>query len=76
MEMIANIIIWFDFVGTFGRGLLRRITKYSHTHGPWVFYIGSFCYRKVNLRNIIVSQLKDQKADAVIMTETKEIERI
>jgi LacI family transcriptional regulator len=76
MHKVPKVILWFDFVGSYGRGLLRGITKYSYTHDPWLFITDSFFYKKVNSKNPVISLVKKLKADAVITQEFEAIRKI
>jgi LacI family transcriptional regulator len=45
MSKIPRIVLLIEKSRTFGRGLLRGVTRYSGIHGPWMFYERPEFYR-------------------------------
>jgi LacI family transcriptional regulator len=65
---IFQVILLIDASGSYGRGLLKGITKYSHLHGPWVFYSPQ--------KGLALPHFEELDADGVIMYDQKQNEKI
>ena len=70
MAAIPKVILLIETSTAFGRGLLRGIAKYSHLHGPWVFY------REVGGMRKTLPQLRDWGANGMIVREVKKQEEM
>jgi len=69
MKKNPNVILLIEATHSYGRALLQGIAKYSYLHGPWSFYREPEFYGHVPLHKNIVSQLKRQNANGLIIRE-------
>jgi LacI family transcriptional regulator len=58
VNRVPRVILLIESSRAFAQGILRGIAKYSHLHGPWVFY------SELNLQNL--KELKKWHADGII----------
>jgi LacI family transcriptional regulator len=70
MKKTPRIILLMDTSRGYEQGLIRGILKYSRLHGPWKFF------RIIPIvsggRKIILAELRNWKADGIIMREKDE----
>lgn len=74
MRKIPKVIVIFDPSTASNRRILHGIAKYTHIHGPWVFYRETPLYLRPFKRKIASSQMIDWGADGIIanISDTKE----
>lgn len=64
MSKIPRVVLLIEKSRTFGRGLLRGITRYSGIHGPWMFHERSEFYRGTT--KPLVGWIKTLRVDGII----------
>lgn len=74
MLKIPKVIVIFDTSTASNRRILSGIAKYTHIHGPWVFYRETPLYLRPFKRKIASSRMIDWGADGIIanISDTKE----
>lgn len=69
MAKIPKVILLMDIAGEYGRGIVRGVSKYAHSHGPWALY----CEPGGHERSL--AQLNDWDVNGII-TRILEVKRV
>jgi LacI family transcriptional regulator len=66
--MVRKVILYMESIREFDRGLLRGISRYSYSFGPWIFYWRqpSFIKNSKNVRQKDLQKLKDLGVEGII----------
>ena len=76
MPVNPKVILLIETSRASGQGLLRGIAKYSHLHGPWIFYMEPPSYRQPGGKKVRLSRLKDWGAQGIIARDSVKIDEI
>jgi LacI family transcriptional regulator len=75
MKKIKKIILLIETTHSYGRGLLRGISKYAQHHGPFTFYREAPFYGGVSYLKQY-SNIRKLNADGIIVREPKSLQDI
>ncbi len=73
MNQIPTVLLSIENSRSYGRGILRGISKYTHVHGQWIFMTVPNSYRSGGIRGSMTSRFNLELVDGVIMRENKKL---
>jgi LacI family transcriptional regulator len=71
MQKNPKVILMMETSRTYGRSILRGIAKYSHVHGPWIFYKKAPFYWGTGGIKVSLDRLLKLDADGIILREQR-----
>jgi LacI family transcriptional regulator len=76
MAKIRRVVLLIVTSREYDRALLRGIARYSRLHGPWTFFREPLFYTKPGTGKTLLSRLKLQEVDGIIMREPMKHDQI
>lgn len=74
MQGTFKVLLMMETSRKYGRSIIRGISKYSRTHGQWVFYRQAPFYWESENKNASLKQLQNLDIDGIILREQREPE--
>lgn len=75
MQKNPKVILMMETSRTYGRSILRGVAKYSHVHGPWIFYKNAPFYWGTGGIKVTLDRLLKLDADGMILREQRKRKR-
>jgi len=74
MQEKRKVLLMMETSRKYGRSILRGIAKYSHAHGPWIFYRQAPFYWGSSNKKATLKHLLKPDIDGIILREQREQE--